>query len=911
MELGSNSIPGFSLSEVRETLFFSHHDGHLSQWLDADVDVLGPRKSLDFTIVSRKQKVTTSIVLNSPTDVTRHTIRLHAPVCWPNPEDSHARLLVRGDNGSAEGVITIGRHRPWTVYVLSDLCADDTWAYGDLEAHDQDDYLTTCAELGLGPDNAYNFATSYQVHRFLARCTAQEEQELNEALREKRFYISPVPNQLLCGLFTLATYPLLIEPYAALIRRFQIESRVAYHMEATTWSNGLVSLLHGAGFRLFAKSLLRYQAPWLDHLQRMPRLTRLESSPGCFVYLLLRVDDYYEALPILAGLSTTNRFLHGHVIPAHEDLHTAYPVSCIPLVGMYSDLSPQTQRWGEIKKHHIDEYNGQGWEYPRLVNASWDMFLRHLEEEMGQPERPRRTGLVTVEGSTGSSWEVWTLAAESEAARFRRAQIDVVSLRTLDALSGLGDGKNQKALDEAAFNMVQLGDHAWNGSSDSSKEVNLAIRRRRLDTIERKLEEVRDRFTGPNSWHRDSRLAVVNTLGWQRTCSVAIPPSAVNGDLRLSDSGETIPILKQVWGEQHYALVPDVPAFGARSISVWPGPGKHASTVPQPSALLRRLRSMLPVLCVQDRELPPIGGWKDAVGSWTAGPFDVRARAMFMGGYDRLDILVKGKPPEEPYELTWQFVLPWKTCRYRGDSGGGFSTAGPAEKNGGALLGIVGSVYSCGSGISARSVNGAEVLDLAFEESGILGLGGRTTPIARGHYHERVGKDLVRQAVLSSTAVPGELHWYLLATSQNPSEAIPHQGGARSWRWSCATRFRSGGFDDQQLYQFATGFRTQGEIVAGIAETASRLVVSHAHGVIILGLQSVDSGIRIDLYNSDKEERSVILSGPVSEGKRVYRCDMLGRTRELCPRGEIRISGRAYQRVVLASGAAYRPHRDK
>jgi len=87
---------------------------------------------------------------------------------------------------------------------------------------------------------------------------------------------------------TLAAFPLLLEPYCHWCETLgEMGNRAAYHMEAPTWSNGLVNLLACAGFSTFGKSMLNYQAPWVTPLMELPGVVRLQAAPGRHVYLLL------------------------------------------------------------------------------------------------------------------------------------------------------------------------------------------------------------------------------------------------------------------------------------------------------------------------------------------------------------------------------------------------------------------------------------------------------------------------------------------------------------------------------------------------------------------------------------------------------------------------------------------------
>ena len=148
-----------------------------------------------------------------------------------------------------------------------------------------------------------------------------------------------------------AAYPLLLEPYRYWRAKLDVEGEpaAAYHMEAPTWTNGLVNLFSCAGFRLFGKSLLRYLAPWLDALETLPPLTRLEVAPGRHVLLVLHPNGYAEGFAMLAGPPQAERWLHDEFLPQRAAAARAAPVSALPIVGMYSDLSPDTPAYVEAK----------------------------------------------------------------------------------------------------------------------------------------------------------------------------------------------------------------------------------------------------------------------------------------------------------------------------------------------------------------------------------------------------------------------------------------------------------------------------------------------------------------------------------------------------------------------------------
>ena len=395
VEWTTGELSGISVSGYRETDRFSTVDGQLCQWIELDLSCTeGWRTFLSIEIRSGDKSARRLVALNQGP----YTLRGYAPALWPDPPDPHAELILACGDEVARGTLTVGTHRPWTLYLLGDCCADDSWAYSDLEQHDRDDYRLTLAELVASQDNCYNYPSAYQIARFCRYATGQEKDALRDAFEKGRFFLSPVPNQLLCGAFTLSAYPLLLEPYRHWRNELGLAEGdnpqiAAYHMEAPTWTNGLVNLFSCAGFRLFGKSLLRYLAPWIDALETLPVLTRLEVAPGRHVYLVLSPNSYSVGFPLLAGPPRAGQELDGEIIPPYVSRGDAYPTSAIPIVGLYSDLCPELPDHVPAKLMAIDEYNAQEWEYPYLVNATWEHLAAHVEGELGTADRvtPRPT----------------------------------------------------------------------------------------------------------------------------------------------------------------------------------------------------------------------------------------------------------------------------------------------------------------------------------------------------------------------------------------------------------------------------------------------------------------------------------------------------------------------------------------
>ena len=318
---------------------------------------------------------------------------------------------------------------------------------------------------------------------------------------------------------------------------------------------------------------------------------------------------------------------------------------------------------------------------------------------------------------------------------------------------------------------------------------------------------------------------------------------------------------------------------------------------------------MGPLLQVDGKEATPRGGWKKSgLGKWRIGPFTIRAVLAEIEGEpeggegSELRLTVRGTPPAKPYELRWAFELPPKRCVWRGESGGGFLTPGPPEKGGDSLLGIAGSIFAAGEGLSAAAPRGRTRIDFAFDESGMCGLGGPTTRAAKGTYHESPDSAALRQSVMRSTATAPHLEWYLLADAQNFREAFRDQGGAREWAFRCGMRARKGPFDDADLYRFAAGFNRPGELVNPRALDAGDGAWLNVSGkrVLILAVRREGRSVIVDLFNTSARRRTVTLTSRLASRRRITLTDMLTRPISSCPRGRITIAAKAFARVVIA-----------
>lgn len=917
-----DEIRALTLVDLRETRFFGPHDGALCQWIILTIKNTGLLDHFTVEVHSGKQSATTRLFLGPVWK--EQPCRVHAPLRWPADKDENARLIIRYGGRVTEAVITIGSYRPWTLYLLSDACVDDTWSYDDVKSFDRDDYLTTAAELAAdtggresfsdGQPNRYNLPTNYQLDRFYRQATPPQRRAAGAAVRDGRLYISPVPNQLNCAAYNLASYPLLLEPYRRLCARAGLDShalqRDAYHMEAPTWSNGLANLLNCAGFDGLSKSILNFRSPWTQVLRDLPRVSRLEVGPGRFMHFALTCDAYSDGLEILAGVESANAFLHDRWLPQLEQSGRLEGTAALPLFGMYCDLMRRTHKLVADKQAVIAAYNSQGWTYPRLVNATWPQFFDHIRKDYGPADKPIRGRAVrTLRGDSGASWELWMSAIQTQHARFRRAQRDVTSLHSLDAMLCRPTRSARRELDAAVADLVQLGDHAWNGSHDKGRALNLSIRRGRLDRIEKRVQSMRDAAAPLRPSSGNDAFAVVNTLGWPRTCRVSLDAKAWG--LATSDTQRGRPCLRDADTHASFALhadpiddarkqqwtayIPDVPAFGARRLELAAADERDPIFLQSENQTAPISPSdMRPICTVDGKPIKMTGRWHTLGdrGEWHgAGPdggFHVNALwrpSPIAPGAWALSLLVKGQPPTGTYELAWHMAMPWKRVRWRGESGGGFVTPGAPAHGGDWLGGVGGSIFAAGDGLAA--LGGRGHLAMAFDQTGMCRLA-----------------DLTGTQPLRGITTDGRLTWVLLGTGVNPVEAMRDQGGDRSWRFDCTLRRGVGPITDAGLYRFTAGCYRPAEVVnlarlGGVKALDKPWLQLDTDQIICLGVRRRGGHTEVDLYNPTDQRLRVALNGTAVARRPLVQTDMLGRPLKKLSAKKLTLDGRAFSRVAI------------
>lgn len=885
-----------------ETPLFYQRQGALQQRVDITL-ALDHECEIDLIVTDAQARVETHAHAKPVDGVA--TVAAFAPYRdWRTDVARLAMLTIRANGDTAlTHEVRIGSSRPWTIHVLSDVCADDVWAYDDVARHDHDDYLTTLAELSASPDNAYNLPAARQLERFLFYARPEERELARAALRARRLFVSMIPNQLNPAAFVLSAYPDLLTPYRRIMEALGLDPAVfsdaAYHMEGPTWTLGLAKLLHAAGVNLFAKSLLRYQAPWIERLAHLPRLTRYEVAPGQFCLFSLHCNGYGEAGWIIDDdLAKVNHYLHKELLPAYERPEAAYPSALLPLAGMYGDLSPQSPAFARRKVQAIARYNSQGWAYPKIVNSTWAQFAAALAEEGAGPEQFSRPYHI-IHGDAGASWEGWMMAAQDEHARFRAVQRRMDDMQTLHALLP-GLDLSEEQLDAITLDVVHLGDHAWNGFDAGTWNASIYVRRRRIAAAEKRLVDVRKKIDELQAGDAAKRYAVVNTLGWMRDCALEAPrvwgdPPPALHDAATDEHFEPVRHADGVW---RY-VIPAVPGFGARMVEQT---AAHAAARAA-TGIVQPLVSMRPVMYVNSQEVAVEGGWSTpSSGHWTVGALAIIARVE--SSHDNntqcLFIEITGMVPDGSYELSWLMELPWETCTWLLESGGAFITPGAVAQGGDSLEGVIGCVSVAGEGMQAIGPDGRAIL-FAMNETGICGLGRRSTTISLPRAeNEPPDGDAVPYQDTPQTS--GKLYWFLLGSELNGRESYKQQMGAHHWTFHCAMHRSAAAFSPAELYRFACGANRPAALIPAAAwphGARSAVLISGSADVLPLSLRRRGAQMEINVFNCGATSTRVMVEGPLAAHASLFDTTMLGGNKTPLPDHHAQLPPQNFHKLLL------------
>jgi alpha-mannosidase len=841
-----------------------------------------------------------------------------APVLWPRSYGCTGTISLEAEGELASSPIEVGHHRPWKIYVLSDLCMDYTWAYGTDAACHADDMAVVEAEMRCieatssqpaHEQNRYNFVVSREVELYAANHDPGDVEKLFARIRDGHLSVSPFPTMSLTASQGFEELVRQFSPVRAWELEHGMSAQYANHQETPSMTWTLASVLAGSGIPYLVSGLLPFETPWNKRLAEPP-LYWWEGPDGSRVLVRRYNHDYMEAGFVLRDHATIRQAIERRVVPEYEKLGDAFPFDAVGLVGCYGDLSFETRGFPQRKCTGISEYNAQGWEYPRLINASHELFWQDVQSQVDAGR-----SVPTFRGDYGAGWEIWLATLAAPFAQWRRAQergpaADRFSLAA-SRLEPRRRAEQKEPMDRAWKALIALSDHAWNGSDGANRSLNLGLRRRWAQEanagfdacIGSALEAIARRISSPSG----DAVAVFNALGWSRTAMARweVPderPRAV----RDMGTGAAVSVQLQAEGGRRYLCfeAADVPAVGYRTYAIsadcsTPPPepdAERTAAVPVRAVIENRqyalevdpatggIRSLLSkalgremadqdspwrlnqwLYRVQGRDVPVTsarisgvtrGPVFSEIAVETSGPgITVSSFIRLYAHADRIDIrnVVEKVPTEERESLHFAFPVDIPGRVFRFEAPGAVITAGETGRGGEQLPGS-GQAYTAVRHFADAS-NGSFGVTLSQADSGFVQFGRRTEE-----------EDPVEPDPSSSTMLA-----LALGNSVNFGEVTRDQGGDAAFVFSFSLRVH-GPFEPDECVRFAwednNGLEAR-PVHAGSAAVlpggAHGFIEVQGEGIVLLnmkGAEDLPEGIVVRLWNTREREREAMVALP-------------------------------------------------
>lgn len=508
------------------------------------------------------------------------------PALWPHrAPEAAAPVRLEAAGAAIEAATPLGHHRPWTVFLLSDTCTDSTWVYDSLEDVKRHDAAITEAEIdvserlanGSSPQEShYNLVHTWEAENFLETYPEQTDRFFDH-VRHGAITLNPIYNMAMTCSMSLEELIRQLYPARAMALREGLDIGYANHQETPTIAWIMATVLAESGVNHLVKSILPYECPWAARLEEPP-VFLWEGPDGSRVMVRRQNTGYTEGHFVLHGLRPTNTALHDQLVPAYEALGDAYPFDAVALVGCYGDLDRVDRAMPARKADTVAAYNTQGWDFPRLVDASHKQFWDAIDFQIAS----RGIQLTVSKGDYGASWDAWPACLAYDAAGWRRAQERAATADKLAVIATVLDpawlAGRREILAEGWKNLTYLADHAWNGANDANRELNARLRRRWQVAANACFDAIVDDGMAILASHVSggdgSRLLVFNGLGWERTGVVWVE-GQVGESVTDVATGEAVPA-QTVEVEGRSALVfeaREVPSIGYRTFAIGAGTG--------------------------------------------------------------------------------------------------------------------------------------------------------------------------------------------------------------------------------------------------------------------------------------------------------------------------------------------------
>lgn len=581
------------LFKARETIFFYIIDGILRQAVEIELNNTDPvTDGIETEIKTPRHGSCKTII--SGIKPGKNKLTCYAPVVFPNFEEGKLRpvkaeMFLYYGKGTFSCEIEIGRHRPWTIYVCQDVCADYTWGMppgqtikvsGEM-INTQMDYIrkTDCEKEES--KNRWNMNQTVELDWFISNQDEAAVKELFDREKEGRIEISATYNSNLSAM--LGTEPAIRSLYfaAELWRKYNIRLATVEHIEMPTITWGMMSIYAKAGIRYFTKAWLDYNSHYLKKSWDIPLFYWQgpdNSKVLAFMDKGANLRKNYGHANFLSGAfhqhkpdySNSLDQLHGWWIPHYEN-NESYPFDSFMLLGAYLDLSESSITEIDFLVEKIKRYNNEAWEYPRLVNASWSQYFEHAERFAAAND----IDIPVIRGDMGASWEDWPAHYAHIVAKLKRGTEDFITAEKMVALEKLITGcsidKKLDLLKESMKFMNLLAEHPWNGTNDEEKLRSMHTRSAWTDQLSKNNEQLFNEFkhdifgvADTTIVNPDRGIIALNLQSWGRTGEVVVDLEGVAVDT-VNLPEPDFQIVDELGSRKLSFVAKNVPAMGFKN----------------------------------------------------------------------------------------------------------------------------------------------------------------------------------------------------------------------------------------------------------------------------------------------------------------------------------------------------------
>ena len=535
---------------------------------------------LNFSVPIRTRVTAGSEILEADGHAIIGRARVMGPTQFDQPLS--VQVNVQSSAGSWVGEITLPPTRAWTVYIAQDKHLDYGWIHPVEKVVERinnltDYYLDANKKTGL----RWNFDTSIWIEEYLSARSEPRRKQLIDMLQSGAFEAAALWLVPLAGI--MGTEELIRSLYYGrnLQEKLGIQIRTASLQEVPSLPWGLATILAEAGIPFMVKGAYDLRNPHLKERPATP-LAYWEGPDGSRV--MMKWDAYQdtslwggygEAYKLWRSTTTEERMEFIHNTVDRYNGYTDYPANAILLAGTGFDEYPQTT----VITDFIRWFNSQGWEYPHLVDATWNDFWQDVTKQVEK----NHLSIPVTRGDWGITWEEWPAQIAYINNIYRKARETILSAQGIAALvyhlDPITHTGRHTALDSAWQNLLKFNEHDFGGISpamaddtrDTKTAYAMSARREGSRALESGLAVLANQLDKTAS---DGRLLVVaNPNNWRSTgwVEVVVPEPGIY-QVTEADAQQIIPCqlaTRGAWAEHYLSFIArDIPAFGYRSYKV-------------------------------------------------------------------------------------------------------------------------------------------------------------------------------------------------------------------------------------------------------------------------------------------------------------------------------------------------------